>query len=134
MTVGKKDGLATKEEIKVLYNVISGELPIPALLKPIANMVVPGLIDGLDNKVGDRIPEPWQSHCENLVTMVVTALEDKVITEEEVTEVMEYAALVADEKIDLPLLKDDVEAMVFLEVMRMAGVLLYGVFNKKKAA
>ena len=106
---GTKEGLATKEEIKILYNIISGELPIPALLRPVANLVLPGMIDGLDNKVGDRIPEPWQAHCETLVTMVVNALEDKVITEAEVSEIMDYAAKVADEKIDLPLLKDDTE-------------------------
>ncbi|MBW6464833.1 MAG: hypothetical protein K0B84_11725 [Firmicutes bacterium] len=126
--------MATKEEIRVLYNAISGELAIPALLKPVANLVIPGLIDGLDNKVGDRIPEPWQTHCENLVTMVVKALEDKVITQEEVTQVMEYAAKVADEKIDIPLLGDDTEAIVFIELFRLLGVLLYSGFSKKKAA
>lgn len=133
MTTGKKEGLATKEEIKILYTAFSGELPVPTLLKPITNMVIPGLIDGLDNKVGDRIPEPWQSHCETLVTMVVDALADKKLTEAEVVGVMEYAAKVADEKIDLPLLNDDTEAMVFCELLRMAGVLLYTSFSKQKA-
>ena len=133
--LGNKERLATKEEIKTLWKVASGELPIPTLLKPLSNLVIPGWLDGLDNKVGDRIPEPWQTHCENLVTMVVNAVEDKVITEAEVTEIMEYSAKVADEKIDLPMLKDDVEAMVFLETFRMAGVLLYGAMaNRKNAA
>lgn len=128
---GKKEGLATKEEIKILWKVISGELPVPGILKPVVNMVLPGMVDGLDNRVGDRIPEPWQTHCENLVTMVVQALEDKVVTEEEVAEIMKYAAEVADTHIDLPLLNDDVEAMVFIELFRLAGVLLYGAFAKK---
>ncbi len=132
--LGAKEGLATKEEIKILYNAVSGELPIPNLLKPVANLVIPGLIDGLDNKVGDRIPEPWQTHCENLVTMTVNALEDKVITQEEVTQVLEYAAKVADEKIDIPLLSDDTEAIVFIELLRLTSVLLYSGFTKKKVA
>lgn len=126
--------MATKEEIKVLYNAVSGELPIPTLLKPVANLVIPGLIDGLDNKVGDRIPEPWQTHCENLVTMTVEALKDKVITQEEVTRVLEYAAKVADDKIDIPLLADDTEAIVFIELLRLTSVLLYSGFTKKKVA
>ena len=132
MTKGKKEGLATKEEIKILYDAFGGELPIPALLKPIAKLVIPGMIDGLDNRVGERIPEPWQTHCENLVTMVVGALEDKVITQEEVNRIMEYSALVADEKIDIPLLADDTEAMVFTELLRLTGVLLYSAFKKKQ--
>ncbi|MFW5831265.1 MAG: hypothetical protein ACOCVA_03380 [Prolixibacteraceae bacterium] len=132
--LGKKEGLATREEIKTLWKVASGELKIPVMLQPLTNLVVPGIIDGLDNKVGDRIPEPWQTHCENLVTMVVLAVEDKVITQEEVTEIMEYSAKVADERIDLPMLKNDVEAMVFLETFRMAGVLLYGAMTQRKAA
>ena len=130
---GKKDGLATKEEIKTLWKVASGELPIPVVFKPIANLVVPGMLDGLDNKVGDRLPEPWQTHCETLVTMTVKAVEDKVITQEEVEEVASYAAKVADEKIDIPMLDDDVEAIVFLETFRMLAVLLYGALKKKKA-
>ena len=132
MTIGKKEGLATRDEVKVLWKVVSGELPIPGILKPIANLVMPGILDGLDNKVGDRIPEPWQTHCENLVTMSVSAVEDKIITQEEVEEVMEYAAKVVDEKIDVPMLGDDVEAMVFLETFRMLAALIYSVFKKKE--
>jgi hypothetical protein len=131
---GKKEGLATKEEIKILWNVVSGEIPVPTLLKPVVNLVLPNMIDGLDNRVGDRIPEPWQTHCENLVTMLVKALEDKVVEEKEVKEIMEYAAHVANEKIDLPFLDDDVEAMLFIEIFRLASVLLYGAFAKKQAA
>jgi hypothetical protein len=129
--LGNKEGLATKEEINVLWKVVSGELPIPGILKPIANLIVPGILDGFDNKFGDRIPEPWQTHCENLVTMTVKAVEDKVITQEEVEEVMEYAAKVVDEKIDVPMLDDDVEAIVFMETFRLLAALLYSAFTKK---
>jgi hypothetical protein len=131
---GEKEGLATKEEIKILWGVVSGEIKVPVLLKPLVNIVIPNMLDSLDNKWGDRLPEPWQTHCEKLVTMVVTALEDKVIEEHEVTGIMEYAAVVVNEKIDLPLLSKDVQAMLFIETFKMAGVLLYGAFAKKQAA
>lgn len=131
--LGKKEGLATKEELKTLWKLAEGELPIPAVLRPIATMLVPGMLDGLDNKVGDRIPEPWQTHCENLITMTVAAVEDKVITQEEVEQITTYAAKVIDEKIDIPLVGDDIEAMVFEETFRLLAVLLYGAFKKKEA-
>jgi hypothetical protein len=129
--LGKKEGLFTKEEVKILWKVASKEIPVPAIVKPLVNLVVPNLLDGLDNKVGDRIPEPWQTYCEKLITMVTRALEDKVVTQEEVDEVMAFAAKVANEKIDLPLIDDDVEVSIFLETFRMAGVLLYDAFKKK---
>jgi len=132
--LGNKEGLATKEEMKTLWKIVSGELPVPVLLKPVVNLVMPNILDGLDNKVGDRIPEPWQSYCENLVTMVVKAVEDKVVTKEEAEEVAAYAAMVANEQIDLKVLGDDVQALVFEEIFRLLATLLYGVFHKKEAA
>jgi hypothetical protein len=129
---GKKEGLATKEEVKVLWKVASGAINIPVVLRPITNIVIPNIIDGLDNRIGDRIPEPWQTHCENLVTLVVAALEDKIITQEEAEEIAAYAAEVMNERIDLPLLGKDSQALVFLEAMRMLAVFLYGLLNERK--
>jgi len=128
---GQKEGIFTKEEMKIVWRMVADELSVPAILKPIANMVVPGMLDGLDNKVGDKIPEPWQTHAEKLVTMVVAAVEDKVVTQEEIETITSYAAKVIDEKIDIPLIEDDIEAMVFEETFRLLAVLLYGVFTKK---
>lgn len=129
---GQKEGLATKEEIKILWKVASGDIGIPAVLKPIANIVIPNILDGLDNKVGDRIPEPWQTHCEQLVTLTVAAVEDGVITQEEVESIADYASQVLNEQIDLPLLDEDTEALIFMESMRMLAVFLYTLANKKK--
>lgn len=129
MSNGKKAGLATKEEVKVLWQVASGKINIPLVLRPIANIVIPSFIDGLDNKVGDRIPEPWQTHCENLVTLTVAALEDKVITIEEAHEISDYAAVVLNEKIDLPLIGEDTEAVMFMELLRMIAVFLFTLVN-----
>ena len=131
MSNGKKEGLATKEEIKVLWQVASGVINIPVVLRPIANIVIPSFIDGLDNKVGDRIPEPWQTHCENLVTLTVAALEDKVITVEEAQQISDYAAVVLNEQIDLPLVGEDIEAVMFMETLRMLAVFLHGLLHKK---
>lgn len=132
MTNGKKEGLATKEEVKILWKVASGNLPVPKVIKPVLAMLLPGFIDGLDNKYGDNIPEPWQTHLENMTTMVVAAVEDKVITKEEADEIAAYMAVVIDEKIDVPLIGDDVEAVVFLETSKLIAALIYGAVAKKK--
>jgi hypothetical protein len=129
--IGKKEGIFTRDEMKTTWKLVSEKLPIPAVLRPIANLVVPGMLDGLDDKVGDRIPEPWQTHCETLVTMAVKAAEDKIITQQEVEEVASYVAMVVDEKIDIPLIPDDTEAIIFLETFRLLAALLYGVFKDK---
>jgi hypothetical protein len=132
--LGNKEGLATKEEIKVLWKIVSGELPVPKLLKPLLDMVAPGILDRLENKVGDRIPEPWQSYCENLITMAVIAVEDKVVTQEEAEEIALYAAKVSNEQIDLKILGDDLQALMFEELFRLLATVLFSVFTKKKAA
>lgn len=131
MSNGKKEGLATKEEINILWKVASGVINIPVVLRPIANIIIPSFIDGLDNKVGDRIPEPWQTHCENLVSLTVAALDDKKITVEEAQQIADYAAIVLNEKIDLPLVGEDVEAVMFMETLRMLAVFLHGLLSKK---
>ena len=128
---GSKEGIATKEEMKVLWGMVSGKIEIPAILKPIANLVIPGILDGLENKVNEKIPENWQIICEDLVTKVVRIVEDGKITEEETKELGEYAAMVLDTKINIPLLDDTVEAVVFLEVFKLLAVMLYSAANKK---
>ena len=123
---GQKQGLFTPQEVKVVWKLAADKLPIPVLLKPIANLFIPNMLDNLDNKVGDRIPEPWQTHLENVITMVVTALEDKEITEQEAKDIAVYCAMVIDEKVDVPLLDDDTEAVVFLETFKLLVALIYG--------
>ena len=132
MSNGKKEGWATKEEITILWKVASGKIPIPKVLKPIANIVIPNILDGLDNRVADRIPEPWQTHCEQLVTLTVAAVEDNVITKEEAEGIADYAAEVLNERIDLPLIGEDGEAVIFMESMRMLAVFLWTLANGMK--
>lgn len=130
---GNKKGLVTKNEVKVLWKVVSGFIPIPKALKPIANLFIPSLLDGIDNKYGDKIPEPWQSHLENLTTLVVKALEDDgKISEIEAVEISEYAAEVINENVDLKIFDKDTQLLLFVETLRMLAVFLYGVLNKNK--
>ena len=131
MTVGKKEGIATKDEFKILWDLVDDKLGIPGILKPIAKLAVPGILDGIDNKVAERIPEKWQIHCENIITMTVKAVEDKVITKQEANEIAEYCAVVIDATIDVPLLNDDVEAVMFLELFRLLSTGLYSLAKEK---
>jgi len=131
MFKGTKEGIATKEEIKVLWGIVSGEIGVPAVFKPLVNIIAPGIIDGIDNKVSERIPEKWQLIAEELVTKAVVIVEDGTITEEEALELGAFAAKVIDEQIDVPLLADDVEAIAFIELFRFLAVLVYTAVNKK---
>lgn len=130
--LGNKKGLVTKEEVKVLWRVAKGFIPMPKLVKPIADIVMPSLIDGIDNKYGDRIPEPWQSYLENLTTLVVKAVEDGVVTKEEAVEISDYAATVMNEQIDLKFFEKDTQLLIFVETLRMLAVFLYGFLNAKE--
>lgn len=130
--MNKKEGLATKEEMKILWKLASGELSIPKVLKPVLDMALPSIIDGLENRVTEKIPEPWQTHCEEIVTMVVEAVEDKVVTQEEADELASYLATVIDEKIDIPLVEAEVEAAIFLQLFKLISMALYSLFTKQK--
>ena len=131
--IGSKNGIATKDELQILWKLVSGELGVPVIFKPLVNLIAPGIIDGIDNKVAERIPEKWQIICENLVTKVVVIVEDGTITEEEAQELGAYTATVVDTQIDVPLLEDDVEAVMFIELFRFLAALLYSYVNKKRA-
>lgn len=129
---GSKEGIFTKDEVKALWGIVQGEIGIPVIFKPIANMIIPGILDGLENKVTEKIPENWQIICEDLVTKTVAIIADGKVTEQEAEELGEFAAKVLDTKINIPLLDDAVEVVVFLETFKLLSVMLYNAVNKKR--
>jgi len=117
--MNEKKGLATREEFNFFVKVAAGEIEgIPAYLKPIIKWFLPAILDGLDDKVGDKIPEPWQTYTENLVTMLYNAMQDNVIDETEQLQIIEYCSEVMNEKIDVPLLDEEDEAMAFMFILQ----------------
>ena len=130
--LGTKLGVMTKDEVKLFWKMGSKALPIPKIARPFVDMVAPGIIDGIENRVTERLPEVWQVHIENLTTFLGRALDDNVITKEEAVEISVYVGKVVDEKIDLTFLDDDIEAVMFVELFRVIAVGIYGVLKPKK--
>ena len=120
-----KKGIATKDEIKIFVKFVADAENLKGITRTIVTLVLPGLLDGIDNKVGDKLKEPWQTIAETLFTMLAEALEDNVILEEEATEIADYCARVLNENIDVPLIAEDVKAFIFQELLRLLAGLLY---------
>jgi len=128
-----KIGLATREELSFFIKVLAGEITgIPAYLKPLIKWFLPAILDGLDDKVGDKIPEPWQSYIENLITMVYNAMQDNVIDEAEQLQIINYCSTVINEKVDVPLLDEEDEAMAFMFLLQGLAAFMRKAMKKLK--
>jgi len=129
-----KDGLVTREEFKFFTGLIVGEFEIPTIWKPAVKWVLPAVLDGIDNKYGDKIPEPWQTHLEHLTTMLYDAMQDKVIDMQEQEEIIAYCTVVMNEKIDIPVIGEEDEAVAFMLMLQLLATLIRSAVNKLKKA
>lgn len=127
-----KVGLCTKEEAKFFGSIIAGEIPVGGMWKPMVKWALPAIIDTADDKLGDKIPEPWQSSIETLITKVYEALKDGDLSQEDEAILLEYCATIMNERIDIPLFDEDDEAIIFVSGMRFAASLIRKAINNKK--
>lgn len=111
--LGKKEGLATRQEIKFFVDLISENFDFGFVYNTGIKLILPILIDSIDNKVGDKLPEPWQTYAEDLITSVYEALQDKVLSEEEVEEILSNVAKILAAEINVPLMEEADEVMAF---------------------
>jgi len=130
--VGNKLGIFDRPEGTIFARFIAGKLPVKGFAKAGLKLLLPGFLNGLDDRLGDRIPEPWQTHCEELTTLTAAALEDDVITPEEEDMLIQKCATIISERVNIPLLDEDTEAMAFLFLMQTLAATLKGVFTKDK--
>ena len=127
-----KEGFLTKEEAKFFGKLLANELPIGGMWQSVSGWFLPTLVDTIDNKFADRVPEPWQTHIEQLVTMTYNAMQDKVFTQEEADEIANYCATVMNEQIDLPWFEEDDEALIFVQLWKLVAAMLYKLANKAR--
>ena len=126
-----KLGLFTPEEGKFFAGIMADEIPVKNIfIKQGIKLVLPAVINGLDDKVGDKVPEPWQSHIEDLVTVTYLALQDKVISDEESDKICEKCAEILNEEIDIPLMDEDQEAITFLFLIKTLASIIKGALKK----
>jgi len=120
-----KKGLMTKDEAKFYGDLISGVIEIKnPILRKMVQWAIPIMLDAIDNRVGDKLPEPWQSHAEQLTTKMYEVMQDKVITPEEEAELIEMTTNLINENVDVPLLDEDEEAMAFMFLLKFIASLL----------
>lgn len=127
-----KIGIFDKPEVKFLVDIATEKIPVNGIWKTAIKLVLPALINGLDDRYGDRIPEPWQTYAEELITVTVQALEDKVLTEEELTLITEKCATILNAEIDVPILEEKEEAEAFLYILKSIASLIKGAVKDKK--
>lgn len=115
---GTKKGLLTKDEEKFFAKLIVEEINIEGLWKPLVRWTLPMLLGALDDNVGDKLPEPWQSHTEKLTTMVYESMQDKILTEAEQNEILTYTAEVINAEVDIPYLDEEQEGLTFITLLK----------------
>lgn len=119
-----KVGLMEREEGKFFALIIADQIPVKGVGGLAIKMALPLLINGLDDKVGDKVPEPWQSLIEDVITSIYVALQDNVLSDEEVNQILEKCTSVINAEIDLPLLEEADEATAFLFLLKFIATQL----------
>ena len=126
-----KVGILDSKEGKFFAGIIAEEIPVNGIWRQGLKMVLTSLINGLDDKVGDKIPSPWQEYTEELVTILYESLQDKVITEEEKTNILEKCSAIINEQVDVPLMNEQEEGLAFMFLLQSISSLIKGAFKKK---
>lgn len=129
--MNSKDGILETIEGKFFAGIIANKIPVNGIYKTGLKLVLPIFINSLDDKVGDKIPEPWQTYIEDMVTAVYVAMQDGVITDEEQEQILEKCSAVINAEVDLPLLNEEDEAVAFMFLLKSIASLVKSTFKKE---
>lgn len=125
-----KVGIYTDVEGRFFAKVVANQIPVSGISKTAIKLVLPMLMNGVDNKVGDKIPEPWQSHAENLTTKAYEVFQDGVITDEEREGTITLCAEILNQEIDVPLIDEADEALLFITLLQVIAGAVLGAIKK----
>lgn len=120
----KEAGIFTPEQEKLvadaLFNAVYRKKKIPKFVKYIIRV----LISRIDNRRIDRLPDAWKKR---LVPIVEAAFSNNLeAIEKEV-------ATILNEKIDIPLLPEAMEQVVFEMTLKVTAIALLNYVEKNKA-
>lgn len=130
--MSKKEGLATKEEFAFFTKVALDQVELGAAWKTGLKMFMPMLLDAVDNRYGDKLPEPWQTYAEDAITTTYEVMQDGVIDEQEEEMMVEKCTIILNAEIDLPLLDEPDEATAFMFMLKGMVSLIKMGLNKKE--
>ena len=131
MDKNNKVGLMTKEEAQFFGKLIAGEVPVTGIYKMVVGFALPALINGLDDKYGEKLPEPWQTYVEDLVTALYNALQDKVLTDQEIADITDKVAKVLATEIHIPIVDEDTELEAFQYLLKYLAAMVKSIVAKK---
>ena len=120
-----KKGWFTKEEGKFFAKILAGMLPVKGIFGKALKWILPIALNTIDDKFGDKVPEPWQTYIENLVTMVYTAANGKAMTAKEKEDIKMYCVRVMNVGIDIPFVDEDAETTIFMKAWQFAASIIY---------
>jgi hypothetical protein len=129
-----KVGLMTKDEAQFFGKLVAGEIPVNGVYKVVVNFALPALLNGLDDKIGDKLPEPWQTYTEDLITSVYNALQDKVLTDEEITTITDKVATVLSAEVHVPLIDEATELEAFQYLLKYIAATVKNLITKQKVS
>lgn len=132
--LGNKLGILTTEEGKFLAKIVADQIPVNGFWKIGLKLVLPPLLNGLDDKLGDKIPEPWQTYTEDLITALYEAFQDNIITDEELDLILQKCSEIINKEIDLPFLNEEDEAAAFLFLLKFIASTIKGALKKKQVS
>jgi len=125
-----KIGILETKEGKFLGTFVADKMPVNGFWKQGLKMLLPAMINGFDDKFGDQIPEPWQTHLENLTTILYEVLQDGIVDENEIEIVQDLCANIIAEEVDTPLLNGQEEVAAYLFLIKSITSLVLTAFKK----
>jgi hypothetical protein len=129
--MNSKVGLMTPQEAKFFAKLIADVSGLKGFNKIVASLVFPALLDGIDNKIGDKLPEPWQTYAEDLITATYTALQDGVLSDEEIDTITNSISAVLGAEIHVPLVDQEIEIETFQYLLKYLASTIKGMIAKK---
>lgn len=125
-------GLLTRDQEKFFGKLIVDGLELKGLPGLAARFGIPILIKTVDDNYGDKIEDPWRGYLTQLITKLQLALEDGVLTEEELDDLLNLAAEILNAEIDIPLLDETSELIIFTQTLKLIAAFIFKLGDEVK--
>ena len=125
-------GILNKDQEKFWSDLLLDKLELTGWKGTLAKLGTPIIIRMIDDNYAEKIPEPWKSYATQLTTSVYLALQDGEVSEGELEGITDLIATIIDEKVDLPLLPEEDEIVIFKHLVKLLASFALAALNKKK--
>jgi len=126
-----KVGILTEQEAKFFGKIVAQELPIGGIWRNVSGWFLPNLLNNFDDKLGDKIPEPWQTIVEELMTKLYNAMQDGIITDKEKEDIINFCSTVIAKEIDIPNMDEKDEDGTFILLIKWGSATSRNALKKK---